>query len=250
LSALILAAGRGSRMGSLTEARPKCLVSLGGRTLLEWQTTALRQAGIPRIAIVTGWQPEQLAPHAAVTFHNPRWAQTQMVMSLARAAPWLESGSCVVSYSDIFYTAPTVKALLEAEGDIAITYDPDWLSLWSRRFSDPLSDAETFELDAAGRLVDIGRKSDDAARIQGQYMGLLKFRPAGWAQVARLLASLAPDERDRLDMTGLLRRLLAAGSQVSVVRVAGPWGEVDTASDLALYEDDLRRGRLVLEAAG
>src|SRR6185503_13206340 len=54
MRAIILAAGRGSRMGQLTAEIPKCLVQLGGKPLLEWQTGALRAAGIDRIAVVTG----------------------------------------------------------------------------------------------------------------------------------------------------------------------------------------------------
>ena len=53
MRAIILAAGRGSRMGSLTDRVPKCLVSLAGRPLLEWQKAALRKAGIDTVALIT-----------------------------------------------------------------------------------------------------------------------------------------------------------------------------------------------------
>ncbi len=231
-------------MGGLTDTSPKCLVRLGGRPLLEWQMLALRDAGIEHIAIVTGWQAEQLAGRGAETFHNPRWSETNMVMSLAAAAEWLGVEPCVVSYSDVFYPASAVQALIAFAGDITITYDPEWLVQWSRRFADPLADAESFETDAEGRVTDIGRRTDSVAKIKGQYMGLLKFTPPGWARVARLLEGLAPAERDRLDMTGLLQRLIAVGTEVRGVAVKGPWGEVDSVSDLAVYEEDFRRGRI------
>ena len=48
MKGIILAAGRGSRMGVLTDERPKCLTVLAGRTLLEWQIEAMRKAGIVR----------------------------------------------------------------------------------------------------------------------------------------------------------------------------------------------------------
>jgi choline kinase len=227
-------------MGGLTEAMPKCLVTLGGRTLLDRQLDTLRGAGIARIALVTGWQAGQLAGRGVDTFHNPRWADTNMVISLASAGAWLEADTCVVSYSDIFYPAAAVAALMADPGDVAITYDPEWLALWSRRFADPLAEAETFEIDATGRVTDIGQRTTDLAKIRGQYMGLLKFTPAGWTSVSRLLASLGDAERDRLDMTGLLRRLIGAGVTVRGVAVEGPWGEVDSESDLALYERTTR----------
>ena len=242
---IILAAGRGSRMGHLTAEIPKCLVQLGGKPLIEWQITALRSARIDRIGIVTGWQPEQLANRGLETFHNPRWAQTQMVMSLACASEWLAADTCIVSYSDIFYPGFAVRALIAGAGDIAITYDPNWLALWSRRFANPLLDAESFDIDANGRITDIGRKTAEIGRIKGQYMGLLKFSPAGWKGVAAYMKGLPEPERDRLDMTSLLQGLIAKGTDVMAVSVAGPWGEVDSASDLAIYEQDIQAGRLV-----
>ena len=231
-------------MGGLTDTSPKCLVNLGGRTLLEWQMNALRGAGIVRTAIVTGWQGEQLASRGAELFENPRWAETNMVMSLACAAPWLQVDTCIVSYSDIFYPTAAVTALALAADDIAITYDPNWFDLWSRRFSDPLADAETFQIDDAAHITEIGRRATSIAEIKGQYMGLLKFTPAGWGAVADMIATLGAPERDRLDMTGLLQRLVAAGTAVRAVPVTVPWGEVDSAEDLALYEADFRSGRL------
>jgi len=244
MRAIVLAAGRGSRMGPLTAQIPKCLVQLGGKPLLEWQTGALRAAGIERIAIVTGWQPEHLASRGLETFHNPRWSETQMVMSLTCASEWLAADTCIVSYSDIFYPASAVRALISAGADIAITYDPDWLTLWSRRFANPLSDAESFETDAEGRVIDIGRKTDDIRKIRGQYMGLLKFTPKGWQAVFGALARIEQQGRDRLDMTSLLQRLIASGHEIRAVAVDGPWGEVDNERDLALYAGDFLRHKL------
>ena len=60
MKAIILAAGRGSRMKNLTDEKPKCLAKLRGKPLLEWQLTSLREAGIEDIAIVTGYKRELL----------------------------------------------------------------------------------------------------------------------------------------------------------------------------------------------
>ena len=62
MKAIILAAGRGTRMKALTEEKPKCLVELDGQSLLEKQLGALRQSGIEDIAIVTGYRRELLIP--------------------------------------------------------------------------------------------------------------------------------------------------------------------------------------------
>ena len=144
MKAIILAAGRGSRMKDLTEERPKCLVELRGKVLLDWQLEALRAAGIEEIAIVTGYKSELLTNRGLVEFHNARWAETNMVSSLASAQAWLEAEPCIVSYSDIFFNPGAVQSLITCTASLGVTYDPNWLGLWIQRFGDPLLDAETF----------------------------------------------------------------------------------------------------------
>jgi choline kinase len=246
VKALILAAGRGSRMKGHTDERPKCLVELAGQPLLDYQIAGLRGAGIEEIGIVRGWHGHLLEGRGLSLFDNPRWAETNMVASLACAAAWLQAGPCIVSYSDIFYPAAAIDLLAVAPGDVAITFDPQWLRLWSRRFADPLADAETFRRNAAGDVVEIGNRARSTADIEGQYMGLLKFTPAGWAAVERARAGLESSARDRLDMTSLLRLLIAAGTTVTGVPFEGAWGEVDSGDDLALYERMIAAGDLRL----
>jgi choline kinase len=235
-------------MGQLGDDRPKCLVELEGKPLIERQMAALRGGGVEEIGVVRGYRAEMIDFPGLVYFSNERWAETNMVMSLAAAAPWLRAGPVIVSYADIFYRGELVRGLAEAAGELLITYDREWRRLWSRRFRDPLSDAETFRVDAAGRLVEIGGKTTRMEDIQGQYMGLLKFTPPAWSAVEALLAGLDPAASDRLDMTGLLRRLLAAGEiSIGTFGTDGQWGEIDNPEDAALYQELIKEGELTLE---
>lgn len=246
MKAIILAAGRGSRMGGLTQNAPKCMTVLAGQPLIEWQLEAIRGAGITAIGVVRGYMSEKIAFPGVTTFENPRWAETNMVMSLVQAAEWLSQDDCIVSYSDIVYPGETVAKLAAAHSDLAITFDVNWLKLWSERFADPLSDAETFRTDAQGVLTEIGGRAKTLDEIKGQYMGLLKFSPTGWAWVSDLLDRLGPATRDKLDLTSLLKRLLADGMRIDTVPVTAPWFEVDNENDLRLYESwaKERGGRL------
>ena len=60
MKGLILAAGRGRRMMSLTESVPKCLLEIDGKPLLQRQIEAMKEAGISEIAIVTGYKSNLL----------------------------------------------------------------------------------------------------------------------------------------------------------------------------------------------
>jgi choline kinase len=245
--AVILAAGRGSRLGPHTEDCPKCLVELAHKPLIQRQISALRGGGVSSIGIVRGYLADRIDIQDVTYFENQRWAETNMVMSLAAAAAWLRSDSVVISYADIFYGRDIVRDLAASAGDLVVAYDRDWRSLWTRRFVDPLSDAETFRTDVDGNLIDIGRRTTEIDDIEGQYMGLLKFTPQGWREVEAVLAAVDAKTRDAMDMTTLLRRLLDAGFPISTVRIAGQWGEIDSAGDLELYEKMIREGDLCLE---
>jgi choline kinase len=237
MKAIILAAGRGSRMKSMTDDRPKCLVELHGKPLLAWQLAALREAGIAEIAIVTGYKREMLNSHGLVEFHNPRWAETNMVSSLACAQEWLQASPCIVSYSDIFYEPSAVKALMASQASLAVTYDSHWLKLWEKRFGDPLLDAETFRLNSDGTLAEIGNKPQSTGEVQGQYMGLLRFAPEGWREVVRIRDSLTTAECDRMHMTGTLQKVIDAGRvPIQAIPYELGWGEIDSAEDLKAYE--------------
>ena len=247
MRAIILAAGRGSRLGTLTEDRPKCLVELANRSLIERQIVALHRGGATSIGVVRGYCAASINLPGVTYFDNNRWRDTNMVASLATAAAWLRVEPIIVSYSDIFYRHELIKDLVAAIGSLVIAYDRKWHALWAQRFQDPLSDAETFRIDIAGNLQEIGGKPTDLAEVEGQYMGLLKFTPPAWQWVEQTLAVLDAPTRDQLDMTGLLRRLLARSLPIATVATSGQWGEVDHASDLALYESMVREGVLQLE---
>ncbi|MDW5326753.1 phosphocholine cytidylyltransferase family protein [Plantactinospora sp. KLBMP9567] len=244
---IILAAGRGSRLGGLTDDRPKCLTPLGGRPLLHRQVEALRRAGIDRLLVVGGYHVEQLHDERWTTVTAPYWYRTNMVRSLQTAHSWLRAEDCVVSYGDIVYSSATVRELVRSAAPLAISYDPNWLRLWRRRFDDPLADAENFRRSPGQLLLQIGGHLTTTGEAHGQYMGLLRIGPAGWAEIERLLGSLPAAQADRLDMTTMLQLLVEQGLPIRTVPCVGDWVEVDSASDLALYEQMLRAGELALE---
>lgn len=241
--AIILAAGRGSRMGGLTEAQPKCCTPFAGQRLIDWQLAALRSAGMHHVTIIGGYRAESLRDEADALIINTDWALTNMVASLRCAAEVLAKHAVIVSYSDIVYRSAHLRSLSACSADIAISYDRDWLALWRERFSDPLSDAETF-LQQDGWLRKIGQGASTLSQIQGQYMGLLRITPRGWAHIEHWLSRQSAERIAKLDMTSLLSALLAEGAHIGCVAVHGGWCEVDSDSDLQAYEAALQQAHL------
>jgi choline kinase len=157
-------------------------------------------------------------------------------------------GPVIVSYADIFYRGELVRGLAAAPGELVISYDRAWRRLWTRRFVDPLGDAETFRIDAAGQLLEIGGKTTRIEDIEGQYMGLLKFTPPAWGAIEALLSTLDEATRNRLDVTGLLRRLLSEKKlRIGTFATDGQWGEIDNPEDVTLYQNMVNEGEILLE---
>lgn len=243
-TAVILAAGRGSRLGSLTDERPKCLMELSGRALLDWQISALSKAGVPLVYAVTGYRREMIEAQGVKTVFNKEWENTNMVASLLCAFEHLHP-PFLVSYSDIVFDSGLVKRLLSATADLALSYDTEWLDLWKQRFDDPLKDAETFRIDDDGTILEIGGKTDDVQNIQGQFMGLMKFSRTA-VQWVFDLTSAEPGLRFSLDSTGLIMRLIRLGKAVKGVSTSGGWCEIDSPKDLSVAQKLLQNSRLSL----
>ncbi|MDC8014362.1 phosphocholine cytidylyltransferase family protein [Tahibacter soli] len=233
MHAVILAAGSGSRMGRFTRTRPKAMLALAGRSLLAWQRGALATAGIDETTVVTGHAHTAVHADGCRIVHNADWADSGPIASLRCARP-ATLGDVLLVYGDGVFHPSFAHALAASRADVAITVDRQWRALWSRRFDDVLADAESLR-HADGRLIEIGRRATDAAAIEAQFTGLVRFSAAGWAHAERALAALPEERQRRIDTTALLALLLEAGVAIETVAVDGRWCEVDSARDLALY---------------
>jgi L-glutamine-phosphate cytidylyltransferase len=244
LKAIILAAGRGSRLKYLTEDLPKGLVKLAGKSLLEWQVSSLKAVGVDDITIVTGYCKEAIEALGFKTCHNRDWASTNMVSSLLCAVD-LITEKTIVSYSDIVYSPDVPRTLLECNEALGVVYDLDWLELWSARSDDPLDDAESFRIGKDGRILEIGKKVSDINEIKGQYTGLMQFTPEATGWINTFLENSRTDP-SKLDMTSLLNHLITAGHALQGVGIHGNWCEIDTPNDLEVAQNLLRDKRLDL----
>ena len=243
--AVILAAGRGSRLGFLTKDSPKGLIKLAGQPLVEWQLRALRASGIKDIYIVTGYKGDQISRFPATAIENPEWESSNMLVSLLAVFPHLKKGArLIVSYSDIVYSAEAVRGLISHRQDLVLAYDPNWQRLWEARFSEPLSDAESFRISPSGNIIEIGEKVDNVKKIQGQYMGLFSMSQSARDWTENYLES-NPGQKTQIDMTSLFSSLIGQGKSVYGSAIAGSWCEIDTPRDLTVAENLIEEELLV-----
>jgi choline kinase len=243
VKALILAAGQGTRLRPLTDDRPKCLVELAGKSLLERQATVLRRAGVHDLTVVSGYRADQIAARGFATRVNSRYAVTNMVATLFTAADLMDSEQdLLICYGDIVYESRVLSSLLAVEAPVTVMIDRCWLRYWRLRLEDPLTDAETLKLGPGGRLRELGKKPRDYSEIEGQYMGLIKIRADHVAKFKQVYAAMDRavmydgKDFDNMYMTSLIQYLIDHAWDVRVAETDNGWLEVDSVSDLKRYE--------------
>lgn len=251
MKALVLAAGQGSRLQPLTDDRPKCMVELLGRSLLERQADVFAECGIDKVAVVGGYRIEQIRRAGFDCFENERFESTNMVESLFSARDYLDGPEdLLISYGDIVFEADNLRRVMAADADINLMVDVNWRDYWSRRLPEPLADAETLKFRNADFLAELGKKPGSYDEIEAQYTGLIKVRgdvlPAFCRFYDDLDRSATYDGQsfENMYMTSFLQLLIDAGWPVRGVRVHGGWLEVDTIADLSLYEQLAAQGGL------
>ncbi len=237
LKAFILAAGEGTRLRPYTIDRPKCLVEIDGRSLLDRQLAVLATEAVHPIFLIGGYRAEMLQRPGIESRVNPRYAETNMVWTLFCAEDDLE-GDALLCYGDIVYSPEILRALLQSKADIAVAIDLDWECYWRARSENPLDDAETLKLAADGRILEIGQKPESLADIEGQYIGLMRFSARGTQLLkktfhdAQLAGALRGKPPEKAYMTDLLQAMIDQDIRLDAVGIHGGWVEVDTVSDL------------------
>lgn len=233
----ILAAGEGKRLRPFTKDKPKCMVNLEYKPLIEWQLSVIEKLNLKDITVVGGYKFQSLKNLGTKLVYNPLFASTNMVSTLFCVEEKLE-GNIIVSYGDIVYSKEILSSAINFNGDIGIVADLNWKTYWENRSDDPLSDAESFKVNENGHIIDIGNKEDKLENIQAQYIGLTKLSKKGVAilrETFKRCKSLGFANGKKIEqayMTDLIQEMIFSGYKVQPIYIDNPWIEIDTIEDL------------------
>ena len=188
--AIVIAAGKGSRLGVLTERRPKSLLPLGDETIMERQLRLLRDIGVTRTTIVTGYQGavlrERLAGKASFA-ENPHYDGDGNIWSLWAAREAIV-GDTLILNCDLVYDVDLLLAVVASKSPRALAIDSTrYLSGHVRmriRDSRPIEIGKhvpTEESSAAFLGVGLVRSKDTAPFLRSMQR-LLRTNPeTGWS---------------------------------------------------------------------
>lgn len=242
---IILAAGQGTRLRPFTCDRPKCMVELKGKPLLQYQLETLYDYGVSykNIALVGGYLQEALVAPGIRQYRNARYDDTNMVTTLFVAQKFMTPGEdLIVSYGDILYQKEVLETLIETPGELVVAADLDWYQLWSQRMVDPMTDVETFKITKDNKILELGKKPNDKQDIHAQYIGLIKIRGDKVSDFIHhythmdKFATYDGKNFDNMYMTSFIQDLINNNWEIQAALINGGWLEVDTVSDLEVYE--------------
>jgi choline kinase len=238
---VILAAGKGSRLNGTLGNKPKCLLRLGGASLIERQIDTLRRAGIDDIVVVVGCGADRVrreCGRGATYIENARFAQTNSLYSLWLARHLLLDGFVVMNCDVVFHSQMLADLISARHADaLLVGYQED---------GEPYGDEEMKVKVRRGLVVDISKTMapDDA---DGENVGIVKFGTEG----AHILAEVLDERVSNGGARDWAPRAFGEFARLRPLHAIGtrgyPWTEIDFPED---YERAVRDVLPAIDGAG
>jgi len=227
MKAIILAAGKATRLLPLTRDTPQSLLKIDGKTILDEQLITLNKCGINDILVVTGYLADEIGEYLSKkkdvkTFFNPVYSVSGMLMSL-----WITKeemkGGFILLYSDVLFEKSIIDNLLSNKSDICLAI----------KKGDVREEAEKVS-EENGLITKISKM--ELAEGNAEFIGMAKFTRNG----ARLfIDEMNEIVKDRLDASfiGAIMGLIGKGHKIYSSDIGNAkWVDIDFEKDLKLAE--------------
>ncbi|MCP9472241.1 MAG: isocitrate lyase/phosphoenolpyruvate mutase family protein [Nitrospira sp.] len=251
ITAIIAAAGFEKQLLPLIEDKPKCLLDIKGKTILDRQVAALNECNIKDIALVRGYKKEAIALPNIRYYDNDRYETTGELFSLFCAENELR-GRIIVLYGDIIFDTAILEKLLKSPADISIVVDLAWFDQHQRHAQAAHPNPDLVSLaeppgksylsrfimsEGEHRVVKIGRHvpSEEA---HGEFIGMAMFSEKGTQTLRDCYRSAQESARSigfheaadltTASFTDMIQELIDRGHRVDAVPIFKGWTEVDS----------------------
>jgi NDP-sugar pyrophosphorylase family protein len=226
--AVVLAAGKGTRMGAITQELPKPLLAVQGKPLLERILERLAAAGVDEFLIVVGYRRELIEQHFRNSPLRIEFRVQEAVNGTGAAAQlargFAGSESFLLTFADILCESVEYTRccdILSEHGDAAAV-------LAVKAVDDPWQGAAVYE--DRGRICKIVEKPPKGSSTTSwNSAGLYAFRPVLFDYLDRIV----PSVRNEYELTSALELMLEDGRDLRISPIAGEWRDVGRPEDLA-----------------
>ena len=233
-NAILLAAGLGSRLLPLTADRPKCLIEVGGRTILEHQVEALRSAGVEQVTIVGGYRFDRLAAFVEERWaagdrpelvFNPFFAISSSIGSVWAARHLLDEPFCLLNGDTVYDPALVADGLVRLSPELNLFVEP---------VSTPHHDDMLVRLDG-NRVVAVGKELSPLL-AHHRSLGFVAWAGPGASAYREALESVIGEVEGTQAFHHAIVDRMAHERPVNAVAFAhGIWREIDRPEDIASW---------------
>ena len=234
--AIVLAASRGHELATLTDTRPKVMLPIGGKPLLQRLKDEFKRQSINDITVVAGYKAEAIDLPGINVLLNEAFENTGELISLQCAKSDFQD-EMLVMYGDLLFRGYVLSDLLDTPGDIVAVIDsaktqdltsgvPDYAYCSAR------DDRSMLGTDV--KLLRIGEKpSCDLGEANGRWIGMLKIAGRGRTLLEQAIDVLANrKDAGKLGIPSLLNYIVEQGHAIQVIYIHGHWLDVNSLDDL------------------
>jgi choline kinase len=228
--AIILAAGRGTRMTSYASASPKALLEFNGEALLTRQLQSFAEAGVTEFVVVGGYLFDRMRDYVATSRHNitllynPFFSVSNSIGSLWFAREYLDE-SVFITNGDTFFEKSIFNQLESNLNNYILGIDK------SKKL-----DADYCVTCVDDEIVDMG-KDIQKEEVTAEYIGIALMRGQGIERFRELLEHYILFENYNLWWEDLFTGLISKREKISFEDVTGKtWLEIDTPRDYRRYQ--------------
>ena len=236
MKAVILAAGSGTRIRSAHGEHPKCLIEVDNTTILDHQLDALSMIGINEVAIVVGYEKEQIIAHVNARrlliqrihfIANPGFAITNNIYSLWLALDWLRDDSFIVLNADVIFDPEILQLAVRPNEPISMIVDPLWRD-------------ETMKVIIFDDRVIRMSKKISREEFSGTYIGITVFSKSIQNRFFRKMENVIAAGRVNEFFNVAVQELANEGVSVGYTSTDGlPWAEIDDPVDLMFAQQSV-----------
>jgi len=229
--AIVLAASRGSAMSTLTISKPKAMVKVKDKSILEHISNAYEEHGINKITVVRGYKKEAVNLPNLKYIDNEDFSNTSELVSFKQA---LESRKedFFISFGDVLFKPNVLKIMDEINDDMVIAVDSEWQnSVNKARAADYVECSEPFSRDSYKNLVTLKNCSEDLheENIHGEWMGVAKFSKKSIPILKEAIKFLeSKPDFHKAKFHHLFQFLAETENKIRVAYTNGNWLDIDT----------------------
>ena len=221
MDALILAAGRGTRMGGID--KPKCLLDIGGISIIDNQIKNFKSVGINRIFVVTGYNSELIHSHVnnnSIFLHNSDYANTNNLYSVWTAKDSLDDDFICV-YGDLLFHKGILDNCIKDNNEICLVIEKN------------IRD-ETMKVKIEDNFIVQVNKNISKDVADGNFIGLAKFKKSVIPTLFKEISLLVENGNLNSYYTSAIESLIQQDKKINFVETSNlPWMDIDEEHELA-----------------